>query len=106
LRSEDLVKVKSVVKLLAGIDTMVLGTVRVSTIAEIWNISTCITLHLPTHVETECCSSYMLLLGLSTRTAVQHQIACRRAAGATTNAYDFNTILGTTRYDVVLLECM
>jgi hypothetical protein len=40
LRSEDLVRVKSVVKLLAGSDTVVLGTVRVSTIAEIWNIST------------------------------------------------------------------
>ncbi len=37
MRSEDLVRVKSVVKLLAGSDTVVLETVRVSTIAEIWN---------------------------------------------------------------------
>ena len=40
LRSEDLVRVKSVVKLLAGSNTVVRSAVRVSTIAEIWNIST------------------------------------------------------------------
>jgi hypothetical protein len=38
MRSEELVRVKSVVKLPAGRDTVVLGTVHVSTIEEIWNI--------------------------------------------------------------------